>query len=183
MVSMGMYWVTGELRVYMKHTIVPAQITTVEDRIAGSLTLQQLTLLSAPIFVDFTIFALLPDALKPTLYKFVLMLMATALFCIAAIRVRGKLLVYWIMTITKYNLRPKYYVFNKNDHYLRKPKEIYIVQEKEHVPIIRPFKKSVRKMSDKDVFEINQLLGQASFNLRFISKKKEGLHVHVTEIQ
>ena len=44
----------------MKMTVVPAQVTTVEDRIIGSLGFSQILLLVIPIFVSAGVFALVP---------------------------------------------------------------------------------------------------------------------------
>ena len=56
----------------MKMTVVPAQVTTVEDRIIGSLGFSQILLLVIPIFVSAGVFALVPPFMGSAIYKYVI---------------------------------------------------------------------------------------------------------------
>jgi hypothetical protein len=98
----------------MKMTVVPAQVTTVEDRITGNLGFSQILLLIVPVFTAAGIFTLLPPFMGGALYKYVLMGVVALLFGLLSIRIKGKILASWLVTILRYNLRPKYYLFNKN---------------------------------------------------------------------
>ena len=98
----------------MKMTVVPAQVTTVEDRIIGNLGFSQILLLIVPVFTATGIFTLLPPFMGGALYKYVLMGVVALLFGLLSIRIKGKILASWLVTILRYNLRPKYYLFNKN---------------------------------------------------------------------
>ena len=103
----------------MKTTIVPAQVTTVEDKIAGNIGMSQLLLLITPIFAGSILFVVLPPFFNYSAYKAVLIVIM-ALFCATlAIRIHGKILLYWVAVLVRYNSRPKYFVYNKNDNYLR----------------------------------------------------------------
>ena len=104
----------------MRTTIIPAQITTVEDKIAGNLNFTQLVLLVIPLIINCLVYTLLPERMHLNQYKTVLMISSFATFAILAIRVKGKVLVNWLIIIFQYNLRPKYYIFNKNDLSARK---------------------------------------------------------------
>jgi len=53
----------------MKVTVVPAQVTTVEDRIVGSLGFSQLVLIVTPVFIAAALFAVLPPAMGSAVYK------------------------------------------------------------------------------------------------------------------
>lgn len=64
----------------MKTTIVPAQITTVEDTIAGNLSLNQILLLASPVFLDSALFVVLPPFYHAAAYKIIL-LIAIAVLC------------------------------------------------------------------------------------------------------
>jgi putative ribosome biogenesis GTPase RsgA len=99
----------------MRTTIIPAQITTVEDKIAGNLNFTQLILLVIPLIINCLVYTLLPERMHLNQYKVVLMLTSFFIFSVLAIRVRGKVLIHWLILIVQYNLRPKYYLFNKND--------------------------------------------------------------------
>lgn len=103
----------------MRTTVIPAQITTVEDKIAGNLNLTQIILLLLSLFIATAIYAVLPQKLSFTAYKIPLVIIQF-IFCIAlSLRVRGKVVLNWIFVLSSYYLRPRYYVFNKNDAYLR----------------------------------------------------------------
>ena len=58
----------------MRTTVVPAQVTTVEDRIIGKLGFSQIVLLMIPVFLSAGIFTLLPSAMNGALYKYILMI-------------------------------------------------------------------------------------------------------------
>lgn len=103
----------------MKTTIVPAQITTVEDKVAGNLTFTQLLLIITPVFFNAALFVVLPPFAQLASYKLFIGGCIT-LFCLAAaIRVKGRLVLLWCTIILRYNRRPRYYLFNKNDVTLR----------------------------------------------------------------
>ena len=92
----------------MKSTIVPAQITTIEDRFSGNLSLQQILLLSSSVFIGFAIYVFLPPFLKLDSYKIVLMILMFFIISITAVRIKGKLVLFWIITILNYNRRSQY---------------------------------------------------------------------------
>ena len=104
----------------MKLTVVPAQVTTVEDKVAGNLSFTQLLLLTMPVFVDGAFFVLFPPLFKLTALKLIIGVILAVICLMLAIRIKGKLLLTWIVVIGRYNVRPRYYIFNKNDSYLRK---------------------------------------------------------------
>ena len=98
----------------MKTTVVPAQVTTVEDRIIGKLGFSQIVLLMIPVFLSTGIFTLLPPVMNGALHKYVLMALSLITCGILSIRVKGKIIALWLVTVLRYNLRPKYYLFDKN---------------------------------------------------------------------
>ncbi len=91
----------------MKMTVVPAQVTTVEDRIIGTLGFSQILLLIVPVFASAGIFTLLPPFMGSAIYKYVVMGVVAMIFCILAIRIKGKIVAFWLVTILRYNLQPK----------------------------------------------------------------------------
>lgn len=103
----------------MRTTVIPAQITTVEDRIAGSLNLTQIILLMIPVIFTTIVFAVLPPKLHIALYKFPIVIVISAICTGLALRIKGKVVLNWLLVVLRFNLRPKYYVYNKNDTYLR----------------------------------------------------------------
>src|SRR5215204_1042792 len=103
----------------MRTTIVPSQVTTVEDRVAGRLGLSQLLLLISPIFGSSIIFVVLPPFFNYAVYKVVLIVCVASLSALLAIRIKGKILLFWAITLLRYNTRPRYYLFNKNSAHTR----------------------------------------------------------------
>lgn len=99
----------------MRTTIIPAQITTVEDKIAGSFNMTQILILMAPIFWTAIIYILLMPSMKLTSFKLLLIIISTATSGILALRIKDKIVAEWLGVLFKYRARPKYYLFNKND--------------------------------------------------------------------
>jgi len=169
----------------MKTTTVPAQVTTVEDKIAGNLSLSQLLLLATPVFVSSLVYVIVPPFLKLTPLKIVLTLLAFTIFATSALRVRGKLLVEWVVLVMRYRLRPRYFLFNKNDAYLRNPatkdpqrtlnnenKEKTII---EHAPILT--------LPTPELVRLEAAMADPRANLMFRINRKGDLDVHITEIK
>lgn len=103
----------------MRSTVVPAQVTTVEDKIAGQLGLSQILLLTIPIFGGSAAFVFLPPFFNYALYKILIIAVLVIVSGILAIRIKGKILLAWIGIAISYNMRPQYYVFDKNTDHLR----------------------------------------------------------------
>ena len=169
----------------MKMTVVPAQVTTVEDRIIGNLGFSQILLLIVPVFAAAGIFLLLPPFMGGALYKYVIMGVVALLFSLLSIRIKGKILASWLVTILRYNLRPKYYLFNKNvttnreEYYSKIPTpEIKESTEK------KPVKKStLRQLDIPTTARILATIENPATNFRLETGKKGNLHVRFTEIE
>ena len=99
----------------MRTTIIPAQITTVEDKIAGSLNMTQILIMMFPVLWTALVYILLFPSMKLTSFKLVLIIFATATSGILALRIKDKIVAEWLGVLLKYRLRPKYYLFKKND--------------------------------------------------------------------
>jgi hypothetical protein len=166
----------------MKVTVVPAQVTTIEDRIAGSLGLSQLLLLAAPVFGSSALYILLPPTMHSAAYKLVVMVAMLLVCSLLAIRIKGKILLLWLVVILRYNLRPRYYLFNKNSLASR---------EFEHrVPIdadseedIEPVKRTrLPALATPDLVRLQAILDNPAAKLTF-KTGKGGLRVLITEIK
>ena len=107
----------------MRTTVVPAQVTTVEDKIAGNLNFTQLLLMTTPVFLSGAIFAFLPPFMNLAVYKLAICGILASACLFLALRIKGEIMLSWISLIARYNLRPRYYLYNKNDVYLRKEVE------------------------------------------------------------
>jgi hypothetical protein len=112
----------------MRSTIIPAQITTVEDKIAGSLNLYQILLLLFPVFSASMIYAFFPPEMKLSSYKIGLAVLISMTSIILAIRHHDKILLEWLFILFRFYRRPTYYLNDKNDLSFR---SVYFPEEKE----------------------------------------------------
>ena len=103
----------------MKTIVIPAQITTVEDKIAGNLNLTQIILLLSSLFIATFIYTVLPNKLQFTAYKIPLIIFEFVLLAGLSIRIKGRIVLQWLIVLLRYWMRPRIYVFNKNELYLR----------------------------------------------------------------
>jgi hypothetical protein len=169
----------------MRQTVVPAQITSVEDKITGNLTIKQLILLTSPIFIDLILYIVFPPFTRINLFKLIIAALIDILFWISAIRFKGKMLIVWWIIIAKYNSRPAHYIFNKNTTHTR---NFYMPdrnnqQQREEPSIKIATKKSPRNISVEEAINIGNLIKDTNLRLSFISSKKAGLNVHITQIK
>lgn len=133
----------------MRTTIIPAQITTVEDKIAGSLSMTQILILMFPVLWTALIYILFAPAMKLAPYKLGLIGIAIVICLILAIRIKDKIVAEWLGVVLRYQFRPRYWLFNKNDLTSR---TIDIAD----IPNIALTKrKSTKKVSDDQQSEIN----------------------------
>lgn len=167
----------------MKVTVVPAQVTTVEDKIMGSLGLSQLLLLIAPVFIGGGCYIFLPPFSDFHPYKYILIGIVALLCVLLAIRIKGKLIASWIVVLLRYNLRPKLYVYNKNTTMFREnydnviPVEEKVAKEETEANFHLP------KLDFHSAARVRDLLDNPERRVRFESTKKGGLYVRLTEIE
>ena len=98
----------------MRTTIIPAQITTVEDKIAGSLGINQIFLMIIPVLGATFLYTAFRPEMKLTGYKIILILAVTVVCFVLALRIKEKIVLDWLVILGRYQLRAKYYVFDKN---------------------------------------------------------------------
>ena len=159
----------------MRTNIIPAQITTVEDKIAGSLNMTQILLLIAPVLWSALVYILLPNQMKLTGYKLPLILIVSMGLMVLAIRIRGKIILEWLSVLIVYRLRPKIYVFNKNSLYER---QIDLPEINNQVLNIKPIKKSIKsKKSDglsvTDLVKLETLMNSGKLAVSFNFKENQ----------
>lgn len=160
----------------MRTTIIPAQITTVEDKIAGNLNFTQLILLVIPLIINCLVYTLMPERMHLNQYKVVLMLTSFFIFAILAIRIKGKVLMHWLTLIFQYNLRPKYYLFNKNDLSGRKI-EITLGEKEANAKTTR-VTITREAASFSDLANLEKLLTKKTESIKF-KPNKGGIYVAV----
>ena len=169
----------------MKTTTVPAQVTTVEDRLAGNLSLSQLLLLVCPVFVSCAIYVVFPPFLKISIVKVTMSVSLFIFFGIMAIRIKGKIVFQWLVLVLRYRNRPRYYLYNKNDSIFRQQ---VVDSAKSTKPVQSPEikKPNILPLIDLATPEIARLetaIADPRSNFNFRQNRKGVLSVHITEIQ
>ena len=165
----------------MRTTVIPAQITTVEDKIAGNLSFTQIFILMIPVFISTIIYIALIPIMQLAIYKVILMAIALITCTILAFRFKGKIVLNWLIILATYNLRPKYYVFNKNDVFQRD----IVLNINPQVFNTGKIKKTARiKHKDivKDIKQIEKYLKNEKYGLTVKPNKKGGFYVAYNEI-
>ena len=171
----------------MRTTVIPAQITTVEDKIAGSLNLTQILILMVPVFWATIVYSILPPRLHLEWYKLPIILTALILCLILSLRIKGKVILNWLLLLISYNMRPRYYLFNKNDSFLRKidlPKP----ENKTHKLFKKAYKKKEIKIPAsafgiKDLMKLKEYISNPSYTLSLKPDEKGGLYVALEQIR
>jgi hypothetical protein len=168
----------------MKVTVVPAQVTTVEDRIAGNLGLNQLLLLVAPIFIGSALYIILPPNMHSASYKLVVIATLAFVCGLLAIRIKGKLVINWLVVILRYNLRPRYYVFNKNSLVGREQYAVHKQNNSAATQNAKPVKrKRMPSLSTADAAHVLSMIENPAAHLSFQTNRKGGLDVRFTEVK
>lgn len=167
----------------MRNTVIPAQITTVEDKIAGNLNLTQILLLMTPILITTLLYSLVSPAMKLTVFKMILVGLSSLVCGILAIRVKGRVVLNWLAVFIKYKLRPSFFVFNKNDCYLREIETT--VKNNNQVKVIKkvPVLKTEKSLLEVDAVKLLHVINNQKNSLSFVFNQKGGLRVAVESIK
>lgn len=153
----------------MRTTIIPAQITTVEDKIAGTLNMTQILILMFPILWTAVIYILLAPSMKLVPYKLLLILGVTLLCFILSFRIKEKIVAEWLGILMAYRLRPKFYLFNKNDLTGR---TLDIPEMPSEVVLTKKIAKKTSKAKDQavslsDIVKLEHLIESGKVALRY----------------
>ena len=167
----------------MKTTVVPAQITSVEDRISAHLSFKQLILMIIPVFLSAAIFVFLPPFLMYRNYKLAISLVFVALCLTLAIRIKQRLIIEWIQVLKKYNSRPRIYVYNKNSMIHRSRTKMSKIVTPEVVTEVEASQAVPPEYKEDDVVNFESIVDNPLANFHFSRSKKGGLSVHLKEIR
>ena len=168
----------------MKTSVVPAQVTTIEDKIAGSLNLSQLLLLASSVFISFGIYIIVPPNMKFSPIKIIGCFVVFLFLSSMAIRIKGKILAEWLVILISYIARPGIYLYDKNNSYLRNSSEIVKDPENSN-PVSEKIITHRPHLSIPPIHAIRleQTLAKskAKFNIRATDKGE--IYVHITEVE
>ena len=171
----------------MKVRNIPAQITTVEDKIVGNLNLTQMLLLMLPIFFFMLVYTILPPYMDLSWYKMLLVFTIGISCIVLSLRIKDKVIINWITILLRYNTRPQYYVFNKNDTSLRQvefvsPKKRNSTQSNPSINLEKINQHSAG-IPLKDVIRFDNLLTDPNYTFSIKSQKKGALHVAFEQVK
>lgn len=168
----------------MRSTVVPAQVTTVEDKVAGNLGMSQLVLLATPVFIGGILYVILPPFTQTATYKLLVIAIVLLICSLLAVRVKGTLVLQWLLVLVRYNTRPRYYVFDKRSMHGRQ--EVHVRFEAEPVDeraeeIVKVPHTSL--LSTADVVNLHDIIENPAANLSFETNRKGKLYVRITEVK
>ena len=165
-------------------TTVPAQITTVEDKIIGSLGMIQLVLLGGALLGSGALFLCVPPANSTSVFKVVLMVVMDAFLCASAFRYKGELLLKWGVLGLHYAIRPSRWIYDKNSMYLRPPSDDNRAKTTEAtVEIEEVAYAPIDTLNTPERVRVERLMGSSSANVRYINTKGGLKIVYSTEPQ
>lgn len=151
----------------MRTTIIPAQITTVEDKIAGSLNFAQILLFMAPVLFGTLVYTLFMPFMKITPYKVGLVLFVALVCLVLAIRVKEKIVAEWMGVLLRYKLRPRFYLFDKNDLTERMVDLPFVEPVKNLVKVPATSQKKQREMTIAERIKLEQALSSRRLAVSF----------------
>ena len=161
----------------MKTSVVPAQITTVEDKIVGNLTFNQILMLVVSLVLGTTVYLLIPPISQLSVIKLVIVITQFLIFGLLTLRFKGRTGADRLAVFLRYRLRPHLYVFTKNDCITRDIIPIDVTKKN-----IKPGKIEFKKGKMQAPLELDQslldrLLSDPSLMIRVELSKKGGIDV------
>jgi hypothetical protein len=167
----------------MRTTTVPAQITTVEDRIAGSLTFTQIVLLIVPLFIGTAIYILIPVKMHIGIVKGIIIGLQFMIFGGLAIRFRGRILADWLVIYLKFRMRPRQYVFTKRDLTARDILDEATKKEKVIKKAVGKLNKARHTLTFSEHLKINKFFENPKLSVSLKLAKKGGLDVSLKTVK
>jgi len=171
----------------MRTTVIPAQVTTVEDKIAGNLNLTQILILMVPVFWTTIVYTFFAPSMRLAWYKLPLILIVLFICLILSLRIKGKVVLEWLFVLLRYHVRPKIYCFDKNDEYQRvldlpvfEKKPIKLLNAK---TVKKEVKHTAQKLNLGDFIKLDNLLGNSKYTVSYKSGRKGGINVAFEKIQ
>lgn len=171
----------------MRTTVIPAQITTVEDKIAGNLNLTQILILMVPVFWTTIVYTVFFPKMHFAWYKFPLILVVLFVCLILSLRIKDKVVLDWLIVLLRYHVRPKYYLFDKNDSYQRILDLPVFVKKSVKLFNVKTAKKEAKlalpKFNIADFVKLENLIHNPKYTLSYKSGRKGGINVALEQIQ
>jgi hypothetical protein len=126
---------------------------------------------------------LLPPFFNYAVYKVVLIAGLAFLCGLLAIRIKERILLMWLITLLRYNLRPRYYVFDKRSPHLRQARSVSkskkVTEEAKPKKLTRP---ELPPLSAAELVKVEDIMADPKANFRLEVNKKGELSVRFTEV-
>jgi hypothetical protein len=154
-----------------RQTVVPAQILTVEDKIAGSLSMRQLILIGTGVIGSGGIYLVMEPSNKASLLKALLLLAFNAATLGSAVRYKGSLLMDWAFVGLVYTFRPRHWIYDKQSTYLRDTEQ---QKSQEDNVAVEVEKTNIAPLPTVDLstkIEIERLLRDPAKQVRYVNTK------------
>lgn len=165
----------------MRSAIVPAQVTTYEDKVTERLSITQLVLIMTPLFLGGLVYVGFPPLFAYANYKTVLIVTVAIICGSLAIRVKGKLLMMWLVLLLRYNVRPRFFVYNKNHlHMRRKYESTQKTREQQQKRRRLP---NIPHLAVAEIVKAQKVITDPRAKFHLTTDKKGRMKVHVTEIK
>ena len=162
----------------MKTSVVPAQITTIEDKIAGNMTFPQILLLVISLVLGTIIYVVAPPSSHLSVIKGTAIGVQFLILGLLAVRVKGQTIADRLIVLLRFALRPRLYLFTKNDISTRNiipPEKTKKIVETSKASAEK--KKAVQTKPKLDQSLLDRLLKDPSLNIRLELSKKGGIDV------
>lgn len=165
----------------MKVTVVPAQVTTVEDKITGNLSLSQIALFCVPVFGGSLLYAALPPSMGYMLYKLIIIGVVSLIALGLSIRIKGKIVLQWLFILLRFHARPRLYLFTKNTTLHREDYPEAVRQTEVTMAVKEKKPISLPKLDPSQRAYLYAKLDDPISRLKFETTKKGGLNVRISE--
>ncbi len=162
----------------MKTTRIPAQITTIEDTVAGKLTLRQLILLIIPIILSMMMYIFIPKYFNFSTPKIIISSFLIIISSVASINTKNRLIIDWIVILIKYIFRPKYFVYERSSITFKDKLKMNLINNKNHENI----KNKIEEKTISTIFSYGKISLNPKFSISFKPVKKGGIKVAIYKI-
>lgn len=169
----------------MRVSIVPAQITTVEDKLAGNLSVKQGMLLGVPVLFGFLLAVLFPPSGQFVAYKIAIVAIIFILCGTLALRIKDRIIADWIVLFAAYMARPRYYVYDKNSMYLRPKDEKKVIKKEiqKETTSVAPKPLDIPELASNEFTRLQTFATDRNREIKFVVGKKGELNVRITEAE
>jgi hypothetical protein len=170
----------------MKSIIIPAQVTTVEDKIIGNIGMLQLTLIFAPMMLGGLLYAGLTPRLHFAIYKIFIMIVLETIGAISAIRVKDHILLIWATYIASYLLRPRLYLYTtpaapQDDKTVIGTETSSSIARSHAVAAGRPAQQPFAVITPEERIAVSEYLSNSDIEILFKTTKQGGSYVAFSE--